>query len=225
MPFFYQLLVGAGFAIKGIYLFPNTITLEEVTFIVCNPFLMTTPTDGFRWQCYMIVKIFVAFYLANLLWCGIVGIAFPQGFVLPISGESHCCGVHHRIIVKQLRELFFEVFASLHGIKPISDTAKDGIQFVAVHLMVSNPQTTQTYIQLRCGIEETVPKAGMMGAVVTEGCKAAHPTLKDFMLRQVETMGYLFLHFLVGEVVIEFGKCTKGGQFERFPSRGNSGLS
>ena len=61
VPLFYQLLVGAGFAIKGIYLFPNTITLEEVAFIVCNPFLVATSTDGFRWQCDMIIKIFVTF--------------------------------------------------------------------------------------------------------------------------------------------------------------------
>lgn len=40
------------------------------------------------------------------------------------------------------------------------------------------------------------------------------------MLWQVETVGYLFLHLLVGEVVIELGKCTKGGQFERLPSWG-----
>ena len=127
VPLFYQLLVGAGFAIKGIYLFPNTITLEEVAFIVCNPFLVATSTDGFRWQCDMIIKIFVTFYLANFLWCGIIGIAFPQWFILPISGKSHCRCVHHRIIVKQLCKLVFETIASLHGIKPIGYAKQNGI--------------------------------------------------------------------------------------------------
>ena len=127
VPLFYQLLVGAGFAIKGIYFFPNTITLEKITFIVCNPFLVATSTDGFRWQCDMIIKIFVAFYLANFLWCGIIGIAFPQWFFLPISRKPHSRCVHHRIIVKQLFESVFEVFASLHGIKPIGYATKNGI--------------------------------------------------------------------------------------------------
>ena len=75
--------------------------------------------------------------------------------------------------------------------------------------MVCNPQAMQTYIQLWCGTEVAIPQTGMVGTMVSEGREAAHPTLQHFMLRQVETVGYLFLHFLVREVIVEFGKSKK----------------
>jgi len=60
--------------------------------------------------------------------------------------------------------------------------------------------------------------------MVAECSKAAHPTLQNLVLRQVELASHEFLHLLVGKVVVELGKCAEECQFERLPCGRKFGL-
>ena len=135
-----------------------------------------------------------------------MGLCFPQRLFLPVLWEAHGFCKRLRLVVEQYEDFLVEIAVRTNVLFQICQIAKLGVKFHRPQSRCAYPFQWQSLRQMGHDGKTPVPKAGMMGAIVTEYGSTFHPAFQVQVLRQSETSCHFLFHLRIAEVAIQLGE-------------------
>ena len=131
--------------------------------------------------------------------CGV-----PQRLRLPSTGKAHHGRLHTWIFCQKRFEVLNKRVMRIDAIEPVGNAAETWIEFVRRKMAVCYPVASHPLIRPWNHREMSIPKSCVMGTGVAHDGQRCKPTLKTFVLWNIETTGDLLLHGVVIHVLVEF---------------------
>lgn len=142
----------------------------------------------------------------------------PQGLLLPISRETHCIGVDHRISRQQLDEFVFKPVSRINDVHKMLQDAKRKEYSTLFHL-VGNPRCRGASHRQRTQREEAIPKAAVMAAGVSGQRDDRHPRGKD-RNGQAEMLRDSLANLIISDILVNPCQNSQGNNLRQHPRRG-----
>lgn len=128
----------------------------------------------------------------------------PKRFRLPSTGKAHHGRLHTWIFCQKRFEALNKRVMRIDAVEPVGNAAETWIEFVRRKMAVCYPVASHPLIRPWNHREMSIPKSCVMGTGVAHDGQRCKPTLKTFVLWNIETTGDLLLHGVVIHVLVEF---------------------
>ena len=103
---------------------------------------------------------------------------------MPVRRETHRLCKHLRLVAEQCDNFCIKITVRTNALLQICQIAKLGVKFHRPQSRCAYPFQWQSFRQMGHDGKTPVPKAGMMGAIVTEYGSTFHPAFQVQVLRQ-----------------------------------------
>ena len=127
----------------------------------------------------------------------------PKWFRLPSTGEAHHGRLHTWIFFQKRFEVLNKRVLRIDAVEPVGNAAETWIEFVRRKMAVCYPVASHSLIRPWNHREMSIPKSCVMGTGVAQDGQRCEPTLKTFVLWNIETTGNLLLRSVVVHVLVE----------------------